>query len=33
MISAPMKKPGVKQVADKREIRSMGLEMLRLPKP
>jgi hypothetical protein len=31
-IIGALKKAGVKEVAEEREIRSMGLEMLRLPK-
>jgi len=33
MIPAAMKKTGLKKVAEKLEIRSRGLEMLRLPEP
>jgi hypothetical protein len=33
MIPGAMKKPGVKEVAKEREIRSLGLEMLRLQTP
>jgi hypothetical protein len=33
MIPAAMKTPGVKEMAEERENRSLGLEMLRLPKP
>lgn len=33
MISEAMKKAGVKEVTKEREIRSLVLEMLRLPEP
>jgi hypothetical protein len=32
-IMEALKKAGVKEMAEEREIRSLGLEMLRLPKP
>jgi hypothetical protein len=33
MIPEAMKTPDVKEIAEEREIRSRGLEMLRLPEP
>jgi hypothetical protein len=33
MIPEAMKKPGVKEVAEERENRSMGMEVLRLQTP
>jgi hypothetical protein len=33
MIPAAMKKTGLKKVAEERELRSLVLEMLRLPEP